>query len=755
LVLAVAAPGLMVMTAFVAVLLLVSVFPVAGGALTHAPGTALTHAPGTAQASSGLRPAVYSGPTISAQSSAPTCTASSNNPTTAVTLSTTAGDLIYVVIGNDVNPSTIPSVNDSQSNAYAVQENFQPYGSGHTVGLFDVLATAGTTGTDTITATTSSGEQTELFAFDVAGSAGIQSSAFGGTQDPSFAVKTSLAVTAGASVPANSLVFETVLAFGGTNLAFTATTGTATYGATDACSTDLTVNGQYDQNLTAGTPAEVVSFASASVGAGGFLEVFVPVHPPPPPICGSSVTGNISSGPLTLPALYVPVAHDTVLVAIASQDNTATIPPPSDGVNTYTVLTLSNNTALVTWVGGSEMFASTGGSFYSMAVYMTEPATVGNLHITVDTGADVTAIAWAMCRIISTPDFASFGDAFTGDAGSGPATSYNNESVVSLTFAKMGTVDWSKNVNASRINDTHSTAGDLMILGGVYDTGAAINSVPITINLSAHATDWEIDSFSLYDAPPLPPTSVTVTGVGVTTATVNWIQPTHDENNNVTIIVNDTVQLHVGSACSGGVLNIGVFGTSYGLSGLAPNVEFSVDVTAWNSFGQSNISACVQFTTLASIPPTLVLSDVTPTTFTESWTNGTWGNVTEVKLIIANDSATCQSAGALSSSWTWAVSVGPAVWIQQTGGIVAYEFNDSQTLNFTFNPFWHVWVGLWYETSGSFANVTTCQQVAFAQYPPPPPGPDLNIFPFIIAGLCGGIILIAVTQAKKNKQWWG
>jgi len=267
-------------------------------------------------------------------------------------------------------------------------------------------------------------------------------------------------------------------------------------------------------------------------------------------------------------------------------------------------------------------------------------------------------------------------------------------------------------------------------------------------NVSGESPPSNCATNTTFSRPPAP-TDLVVTSPYDTQAYLTWVNPPGP-------LTDSYVNFSVGSGCgSPSEVDVGSVVTSFTVTSLAPGTLYSFEVSAANSTGQGPPSTCVDQATLANIPPTLVLSGVTSTTFTESWTNGTWGNVTEVKLIIANDSVTCQSAGALSSSWTWAVSVGPAVWIQQTGGIVAYEFNDSQTLNFTFNPFWHVWVGLWYETSGSFANVTTCQQVAFAQYPPPPPGPDLNIFPFIIAGLVGGIILIAVTQVKKNKKWWG
>jgi len=547
--------------ALIAVLLLVSVFTVAGGALTHAPATA--------QASSGLRPAVYSGPTISAQSSAPTCAAGSNTPTTSVTLSTTIGDLIYVVIGNDQNPATLPSVNDSQSNAYAVQENFRPYGSGSTtIRLFDVLATAGATSTDTITATFSGGEQTELFAFDVSGSAGIQTSAFGGTQDPSFAVKTSLAVTAGASVPANSLVFETVLAFGGTNLAFTATTGTATYGATDACSTDLTVNGQYDENTSAGTPNEVVSFASASSGAGGFLEVFVPVPPPTPATAPTGLSGSAYSTTQVQLSWTNPSGESLV-------DTTASVYTAACASFVGSVGLLGVNTSTI--IDG--LSPATGYCFTVYAVNGTGASPPATPFVNVTTssgpapGQPTSLLAFPISDV-------SIGVTWTNPTeGAGYALSDNHVLEYSAGCAALlFTFDESAVV-------TSASVGSLLPNTGYCFTATATNTNGTSLPATPYANT------STYPAPPTAPLNVSAITTSSSSIAVNWTAPT-----SLGLIVNYTLEFGT-TAGLGTNVSVGT-GLSYTLTGLADNTTFYFAVQAWTMGGGGVLSSTVHNTTL-------------------------------------------------------------------------------------------------------------------------------------------------------------
>ena len=97
---------------------------------------------------------------------------------------------------------------------------------------------------------------------------------------------------------------------------------------------------------------------------------------------------------------------------------------------------------------------------------------------------------------------------------------------------------------------------------------------------------------TLAPAVPPPPTELAVNDVGATVATLTWGQASGGG------ILNDTVELYLGSGCSG-VPKLSSAGpvTFYNLTGLRPTTSYSAAVIAWNATGAGHPSACVDFGT--------------------------------------------------------------------------------------------------------------------------------------------------------------
>jgi hypothetical protein len=250
---------------------------------------------------------------------------------------------------------------------------------------------------------------------------------------------------------------------------------------------------------------------------------------------------------------------------------------------------------------------------------------------------------------------------------------------------------------------------------------------------------------------PGPPTALTATTFNSTEIDLAWVNPSGGG------LTDNHMYLYSGASCAGfaSVLDLSSVVTSYDVGALTPNTTYSFKVSASNSTGIGPLSACAHNTT-APIPPlpSLTITTVTLTSFTESWSNGSWVNVTYVELVIANDSVSCQGNEHGAATWTYNVSLVLTHWITQTGGVVSYEYNGTQGLNFSFLPGETVWVGLLYSTSGSFTNETACQQVTFATIAPPPAG-GFDIFPLICLAIVAGILVFAITRRKKQGEWWG
>ena len=328
-------------------------------------------------------------------------------------------------------------------------------------------------------------------------------------------------------------------------------------------------------------------------------------------------------------------------------------------------------------------------------------------------------------------------------------------------------LSWTNPVGESLVGSTvYEYAGASNCLGSV--TASYAFGVAITAFDDTNLTVGTFDSFAVTasnstgESPesncavgatfnvPGAPTSLVATPNGPNEILLTWVNP-------VGPLTDSHVYQAVGSGCSSPTpIDLGSVQTSFAASGLASNTLFSFYVTASNSTGESLGSNCESASTRVNTPPSVTISDVQSyftSTFKESWSNGTWVNVTYALLVIANDSANCEgSVNINADSWTWLVDEGGALFIPETG-TVNYEWNYSTSLNQSFYLGQTIWVGLFYQ-AGSFSNVTTCQQVTF-NFTPPPLVISYDPIPIIIAGgaLSIGIYVVVKFKYLRRKRW--
>jgi hypothetical protein len=368
-------------------------------------------------------------------------------------------------------------------------------------------------------------------------------------------------------------------------------------------------------------------------------------------------------------------------------------------------------------------------------------------------------------------------------SGQGPAV-WGNFTTAPLPLAPTGLIataetyttvslSWTNPGGGGLVNDTIYWAPGLHFpacLGAMtaHSLGSAGTSYTVTGLTPATAYGFAVTAWNLSGQSPQsnclvpvytqsnplpgPPTGVTATTYNSTVIDIVWTQPTGGG------ILNNSFFAYVGASCLGSAFftnhSVAPY-TTRTMFGLTPGTVYSFKVNATNATGTGPASACATNTTAAPpTTPSLTISNIAVTTFEESWSNGTWVNVTYVELVIANDSVSCQGNEHGAATWTYNVSLVLTHWITQTGGVVAYEYNGTQGLNFSFLPGETVWVGLLYSTSDAFTNETACQQITFPTIPPPPPPvATFDIYPLILLAIVAGVITYAVTRRKKHGEW--
>jgi hypothetical protein len=330
------------------------------------------------------------------------------------------------------------------------------------------------------------------------------------------------------------------------------------------------------------------------------------------------------------------------------------------------------------------------------------------------------------------------------------AHAYGDSPDAFATFASL-----TGGVPYTAFDDSIPTTGNTV--PGIVATAGYYSCVPedrenynVTTNVSGYFEGFSIETDpGVGTCPPPPaPTGVSVGSITETTATVSWTQSTGGG------IVNNTVLLFTGATCSGTPTQISTDGvaTTQGLSELTDGTVYSVRVASWNTSGESPFSACVEFSTTApAVEPHLVVDGITENSFDEVRYNGTWTNVSVVYLVVADTQAQCLADSATYGGWTWSVYRSHTDYIPGAGVV---DYYDNLTYgNTSFVNGSAVWVGLYVHTTGSFAGVLSCQEVAFTTSPPPS-GPP-NVYPLILLGIVAGIIVYAITRRKTQGEWWG
>jgi len=149
--------------------------------------------------------------------------------------------------------------------------------------------------------------------------------------------------------------------------------------------------------------------------------------------------------------------------------------------------------------------------------------------------------------------------------------------------------------------------------------------------------------------------------------------------------------------------------------------------------------------------PTLTISNITGTSFNETWSNQTWFNMTDAFLIITNTSASCLNAASDAEVWTWYVVING---FSPASGMVDYAFNATTGYNVSFVDGETVWVGLFVQTT-NFMGVFGCQQVTFYQPVPPVILPSINPILIIAIGASLGVgVLVAIQFRRYRKKEW-
>lgn len=152
---------------------------------------------------------------------------------------------------------------------------------------------------------------------------------------------------------------------------------------------------------------------------------------------------------------------------------------------------------------------------------------------------------------------------------------------------------------------------------------------------------------------PGAPTGLTVVSVTASSISASWTNPSSAGQ------LNNTVY-YVAGACGTSFVGLSTSGaaTSFSIPSLAQATAYCVRVSLWNATGQSPASTSTSGTTLPTPPTGLVLSAVTSTSVTLSWTNPSGGT-------LANNTV-YYGASCAGPSWT-GISVGVSTTYTVTG----------------------------------------------------------------------------------------
>jgi hypothetical protein len=160
------------------------------------------------------------------------------------------------------------------------------------------------------------------------------------------------------------------------------------------------------------------------------------------------------------------------------------------------------------------------------------------------------------------------------------------------------------------------------------------------------------------NGPPSAPTGLMETTASRTTISISWTQPSG-------VLVNDTVYYKLGSSCGAGMTGLSAsVTTTYTIGSLTAADQYSIEVTAWTSGGQSPDSSCLTTGTQGATPPAPVDLEITPsvTTATLTWQN-------PAGYTLANDTVYITAAGGSCPTWAHTYSTGGVVESYELTGL--------------------------------------------------------------------------------------
>jgi hypothetical protein len=246
----------------------------------------------------------------------------------------------------------------------------------------------------------------------------------------------------------------------------------------------------------------------------------------------------------------------------------------------------------------------------------------------------------------------SFGAAQCVDAPAGSSVSITTGNASSMLFGI-----WFGSSGGSWDSPSLEVENEAPDDGGGYATDVGNRS---TTSATSYSMAYSLSGAgSLLDvievdpaSPPSAPTSLAASGMTSTTVPLTWTNPSGT-------LVNNTVYYKVGSTCASSgmtAISIGSAATSYTITGLTTKTEYAIEVTAWNSVGQSPDSSCLIAYTIGvpTTPTSLTVGSITYYTIPLTWTNPSGGG-------LVNNTVYYKTGASCASSGMTAVSIGSAV----------------------------------------------------------------------------------------------
>jgi len=332
------------------------------------------------------------------------------------------------------------------------------------------------------------------------------------------------------------------------------------------------------------------------------------------------------------------VINDTVYVSTICGSASATQLSTGGASGTDTVTSLSAYTKYCFWVAAwSAGGKGTNSSYLNVTTLATPPGVPTSLQVTGTTTATI-SVSWTNPSVAAgslqnlTVLVGTTCGTWTSKLSTGAVvTSYTIISLSSGTTYCISVEAWSQ--------------------GGVGPSSSTVNGTTQT-------------------SVPTAPTSLAETSSSRTSITVGWTNPGGT-------LVNDTIYYKASSSCGAGMTGVSIgVATSYDIPSLTAATQYSIEVTAWSSGGQSPDSGCIQYTTPGVAPPS-------PTELTLVAAGGTWITIQWLNPAgyqLFNDTVYVSGANGACGTWSESLSTHGVV---QSYNITSLTPGDSYCIEVT------------------------------------------------------------------------